>query len=54
MIPEMEDLYDEISDGQCLCALVSYYRNRELPIEDVCFNDKMSNSDCQYNLMLIR
>uniref|UniRef100_A0A1I7WPW1 Calponin-homology (CH) domain-containing protein n=1 Tax=Heterorhabditis bacteriophora TaxID=37862 RepID=A0A1I7WPW1_HETBA len=54
MIPEMEDLYDEISDGQCLCAMVHWYRPREMAIEEVCFNDQMSNSDCQYNLILLQ
>ncbi|KAK6033048.1 hypothetical protein OSTOST_00747 [Ostertagia ostertagi] len=37
MIPEMEDLYDEISDGQCLCTLVAWYRHGhgEMEIEVV-------------------
>ncbi|KAE9419362.1 hypothetical protein Angca_002417, partial [Angiostrongylus cantonensis] len=54
MIPEMEDLYDEISDGQCLCALVAWYRPREMDIEEVCYNDQMSTADCHYNLFLLQ
>ncbi|KAJ1362998.1 hypothetical protein KIN20_022742 [Parelaphostrongylus tenuis] len=54
MIPEMEDLYDEISDGQCLCALVAWYRPREMDIEEVCYNDQMSAADCHYNLLLLQ
>ncbi|PAV70085.1 hypothetical protein WR25_09665 isoform D [Diploscapter pachys] len=54
VVPEMEDLYEELSDGQCLCAMVSWYRPRELHIEDVCFNDQMSIPDCQYNITLLQ
>ncbi|WKY14424.1 hypothetical protein Q1695_000178 [Nippostrongylus brasiliensis] len=54
MIPEMEDLYDEISDGQCLCTLVAWYRPREMEIEDICFNDQMSTAHCHYNLLLLQ
>uniref|UniRef100_A0A0N4W0G3 Calponin-homology (CH) domain-containing protein n=1 Tax=Haemonchus placei TaxID=6290 RepID=A0A0N4W0G3_HAEPC len=54
MIPEMEDLYDEISDGQCLCTLVAWYRPREMEIEDICYNDQMSTSHCHYNLLLLQ
>ncbi|CAI4224011.1 unnamed protein product [Auanema sp. JU1783] len=54
MIPEMEDLYDDISDGQCLCAMIAFYRPREMDIQEVCFNEQMSNPDCQYNLTLLR
>lgn len=31
-IPEMEDLYEDISDGQCLCALLHWYRPHEMPV----------------------
>ncbi|ETN84999.1 hypothetical protein NECAME_01561, partial [Necator americanus] len=54
MIPEMEDLYDEISDGQCLCTLVAWYRPREMEIEDICYNDQMSTAHCHYNLLLLQ
>ncbi|KJH42889.1 hypothetical protein DICVIV_11126 [Dictyocaulus viviparus] len=54
IIPEMEDLYNDISDGQCLCALVAWYRPREMDIEDVCYNDLMSNADCHYNLLILK
>uniref|UniRef100_A0A7E4V3R2 Calponin-homology (CH) domain-containing protein n=1 Tax=Panagrellus redivivus TaxID=6233 RepID=A0A7E4V3R2_PANRE len=49
-IPEMEDLYEEICDGTCICALVSFYRSHELNILDVCLNDPPSLPDCRYNL----
>ncbi|KAK5979979.1 Patronin [Trichostrongylus colubriformis] len=54
MIPEMEDLYDEISDGQCLCTLVAWYRPREMEIEEICYNDQMSTAHCHYNLLLLQ
>ncbi|KAK6739466.1 hypothetical protein RB195_008135 [Necator americanus] len=54
MIPEMEDLYDEISDGQCLCTLVAWYRPRGMEIEDICYNDQISTVHCHYNLLLLQ
>lgn len=54
MIPEMEDLYDDISDGQCLCALVHWYRPHEMPITDISFNESATTRDCQYNLLLLQ
>ena len=31
-MPEMEDLYEDICDGCCLCALVSFYAPRNLEL----------------------
>uniref|UniRef100_A0A8R1HU46 Patronin n=1 Tax=Caenorhabditis japonica TaxID=281687 RepID=A0A8R1HU46_CAEJA len=53
-IPEMEDLYEDISDGQCLCALLHWYRSQEMPIADISFNEAATTRDCQYNLMLLQ
>ncbi|CDH92934.1 Patronin (microtubule-binding protein) homolog [Caenorhabditis elegans] len=53
-IPEMEDLYEDISDGQCLCALLHWYRPHEMPVADISFNDSATTRDCQYNLMLLQ
>ncbi|CAI5455374.1 unnamed protein product [Caenorhabditis angaria] len=53
-IPEMEDLYEDISDGQCLCALVNWYRSQEMPISDISFSEAATTRDCQYNLMLLQ
>uniref|UniRef100_A0A915Q4M2 CKK domain-containing protein n=1 Tax=Setaria digitata TaxID=48799 RepID=A0A915Q4M2_9BILA len=54
VVPEMEDLYEDMCDGACICALVGFYRPNEMNLQDICFNDPMSLADCQYNLMLIR
>ncbi|CAB3400617.1 unnamed protein product [Caenorhabditis bovis] len=54
LIPEMEDLYEDISDGQCLCALIYWYRSQEMPISDISFNEAATTRDCQYNLMLLQ
>jgi len=32
-IPEMEDLYEDLCDGTCICTLVSFYRPDELPLK---------------------
>ncbi|CAP34365.1 LOW QUALITY PROTEIN: Protein CBR-PQN-34 [Caenorhabditis briggsae] len=53
-IPEMEDLYEDISDGQCLCALLHWYRPQEMPVADISFNEAATTRDCQYNLMLLQ
>ena len=49
-IPEMEDLYEDLCDGTCICALISFYRPHELQLNDICFNDPISLQDCRYNL----
>uniref|UniRef100_A0AAF5PLK3 CKK domain-containing protein n=2 Tax=Wuchereria bancrofti TaxID=6293 RepID=A0AAF5PLK3_WUCBA len=54
VVPEMEDLYEDMCDGTCICALVGFYRPNEMILRDICFNDPMSLADCQYNLMLLR
>uniref|UniRef100_A0A914N374 Patronin n=1 Tax=Meloidogyne incognita TaxID=6306 RepID=A0A914N374_MELIC len=53
-IPEMEDLYEDLCDGTCICTLVSFYRPDELPLKEVCFKDPMSVNDCKFNLELLR
>ncbi|EJW74303.1 hypothetical protein WUBG_14789 [Wuchereria bancrofti] len=60
----MEDLYEDMCDGTCICALVGFYRPNEMILRGlffaiciviyICFNDPMSLADCQYNLMLLR
>uniref|UniRef100_A0A8R1TPV7 Calponin-homology (CH) domain-containing protein n=1 Tax=Onchocerca volvulus TaxID=6282 RepID=A0A8R1TPV7_ONCVO len=54
IVPEMEDLYEDMCDGACICALVGFYRPNEMILRDICFNDPMSLADCQYNLILLR
>ncbi|CAG9537420.1 unnamed protein product [Cercopithifilaria johnstoni] len=54
VVPEMEDLYEDMCDGACICALVGFYRPNEMVLRDICFNDPMSLADCQYNLILLR
>ncbi|EFO22584.2 hypothetical protein LOAG_05900 [Loa loa] len=54
VVPEMEDLYEDMCDGACICALVGFYRPNEMILRDICFNDPMSLADCQYNLMLLK
>uniref|UniRef100_A0A915MCP4 CKK domain-containing protein n=1 Tax=Meloidogyne javanica TaxID=6303 RepID=A0A915MCP4_MELJA len=34
-IPEMEDLYEDLCDGTCICTLVSFYRPNELPLKEI-------------------
>uniref|UniRef100_A0A0R3S414 Calmodulin-regulated spectrin-associated protein 1 n=1 Tax=Elaeophora elaphi TaxID=1147741 RepID=A0A0R3S414_9BILA len=58
VVPEMEDLYEDMCDGACICALIGFYRPNEMVLrglnKDICFNDPMSLADCQYNLILLR
>ncbi|VDN02096.1 unnamed protein product [Thelazia callipaeda] len=54
VVPEMEDLYEDMCDGACICALIAFYRPNEMNIRNICFNDPMSLGDCHYNLMLLR
>lgn len=53
-IPEMEDLYEDLCDGTCITALVSFYRPHEIIVTDICFNDPNSLQDCRYNLGLLK
>lgn len=53
-IPEMEDLYEDLCDGTCICTLISFYRPDELPLKEICFKDPMSVNDCKFNLELLR
>lgn len=32
-IPEMEDLYEDLCDGTCVCVLASFYHPNEVPLE---------------------
>ncbi|KAL3104129.1 hypothetical protein niasHS_002156 [Heterodera schachtii] len=52
-IPEMEDLYEDLCDGTCICALISFYRPDALPLREICFKDPMSVHDCRFNLELL-
>uniref|UniRef100_A0A914H1N0 Patronin n=1 Tax=Globodera rostochiensis TaxID=31243 RepID=A0A914H1N0_GLORO len=54
IIPEMEDLYEDLCDGTCICALISFYRSDELPLREICFNDPMTVNDCRFNLEILR
>uniref|UniRef100_A0AC34GPK5 Calponin-homology (CH) domain-containing protein n=1 Tax=Panagrolaimus sp. ES5 TaxID=591445 RepID=A0AC34GPK5_9BILA len=53
-IPEMEDLYEDLCDGTCITALISFYRPHEIQLSDICFNDPISLQDCRYNLGLLK
>jgi hypothetical protein len=53
-IPEMEDLYEDLCDGTCIGALISFYRPHEIELSDICFNDPISLQDCRYNLGLLK
>uniref|UniRef100_A0A5S6R3N8 CKK domain-containing protein n=1 Tax=Trichuris muris TaxID=70415 RepID=A0A5S6R3N8_TRIMR len=54
IIPEMDDVYEDICDGACVATLISYYHPDKLKFDDVCFNDPMSLTDCIHNLWLIK
>uniref|UniRef100_A0A9J2PDT4 CKK domain-containing protein n=1 Tax=Ascaris lumbricoides TaxID=6252 RepID=A0A9J2PDT4_ASCLU len=54
VVPEMEDLYEDMCDGACVCALVAFYKPDEMHMQEICFNDPMSVADCHYNLMLLK
>jgi hypothetical protein len=32
-IPEMEDLYEDLCDGTCICTVVSFYRPNEISLQ---------------------
>lgn len=53
-IPEMEDLYEDLCDGSCICTLCSFYRPNELSLQEICFADPMSVNDCKFNLELLK
>uniref|UniRef100_A0A914BWG2 Calponin-homology (CH) domain-containing protein n=1 Tax=Acrobeloides nanus TaxID=290746 RepID=A0A914BWG2_9BILA len=53
-IPEMEDLYEDLCDGTCICALMAFYRPNELNLQDISFSDPISIQDCRYNLSLLK
>ncbi|KAF8380870.1 ptrn-1 [Pristionchus pacificus] len=54
VIPEMEDLYEDLCDGCCAAALTAFYAPQKLDLTEICFNDPMSMTDCQYNLLLLQ
>ncbi|GMT33362.1 hypothetical protein PFISCL1PPCAC_24659 [Pristionchus fissidentatus] len=54
VIPEMEDLYEDLCDGCCVAALISFYFPHKLDLGEISFNEHMSMTDCQYNLLLIQ
>ncbi|CAD5230683.1 unnamed protein product [Bursaphelenchus okinawaensis] len=53
-IPEMEDLYEDLCDGTCVCSLVAFYRPHEVNLKDIYFNDPISINDCRYNLGILK
>ncbi|CDW54078.1 Calmodulin regulated spectrin associated protein [Trichuris trichiura] len=54
IIPEMDDVYEDICDGACVATVISYYHPEKLKFDDICFNDPMSLTDCIHNLWLIK
>lgn len=32
-IPEMEDLYEDLCDGTCVCVLLSFYHSNVVPLQ---------------------
>uniref|UniRef100_A0A914WH24 Calponin-homology (CH) domain-containing protein n=1 Tax=Plectus sambesii TaxID=2011161 RepID=A0A914WH24_9BILA len=54
VVPEMEDLYEDMCDGACVCALIAFYKPQQLKMESICFNDPMGIGDCAYNLSLLK
>lgn len=30
IVPEMEDLYEDMCDGACICAVIAFYRPNDL------------------------
>ncbi|CAD5233939.1 unnamed protein product [Bursaphelenchus xylophilus] len=53
-IPEMEDLYEDLCDGTCVCSLAAFYRPHEVNLKDIYFNDPISINDCRYNLGILK
>jgi hypothetical protein len=53
-IPEMEDLYEDLCDGMCICALIAFYRPHDVHLQDVFFNDRSSLPDCRFNLSILK
>lgn len=45
-IPEMEDLYEDLCDGTCICALVTFYRPHELNLQGLTWLIVFANSRC--------
>lgn len=38
VVPEMEDLYEDMCDGACICALVGFYRPNEMVLRGLFFS----------------
>lgn len=53
-IPEMEDLYEDLCDGTCICALLAFYRPHDVNLQDIYFNDRSSLPDCRFNLSILK
>lgn len=53
-IPEMEDLYDDLSDGTSVATLLSFYCSSDISIREICFNDPMTAQDCRSNFHMIK
>ncbi|KAH7700622.1 prion-like protein [Aphelenchoides avenae] len=53
-IPEMEDLYEDLCDGTCICALLAFYRPHDVHLQDVFFNERSSLPDCRFNLSILK
>lgn len=32
-VPEMEDLYEDLCDGTCVCVLLAFYRPHEVDLQ---------------------
>uniref|UniRef100_A0A915I1T7 Calponin-homology (CH) domain-containing protein n=1 Tax=Romanomermis culicivorax TaxID=13658 RepID=A0A915I1T7_ROMCU len=53
-IPQMTDLYDDLCDGMCLAAILSFYNGAEMEVHRICFNEMRSIADCMHNLHLVQ
>uniref|UniRef100_A0AC35UG23 Protein kinase domain-containing protein n=1 Tax=Rhabditophanes sp. KR3021 TaxID=114890 RepID=A0AC35UG23_9BILA len=53
-IPEIEDLYEEFSDGTCIATVVHFYRPEELDFGSIIFNDFNTDAESYFNIQLLR
>ncbi|XP_062311859.1 calmodulin-regulated spectrin-associated protein 2-like, partial [Osmerus eperlanus] len=54
LLPLVDSLLKDNTDGCALAALLHYYCPRTLPLEDVCLKETMSLADSLYNLQLVQ